>query len=69
MSIPSQYSSALLKDVMRPVASLPSSTTVTDVASIFTNNASLLMIPVSGDAGFEGVISRRDLFSRHLARK
>jgi serine phosphatase RsbU (regulator of sigma subunit) len=27
------------------------------------------MIPVSGDGGFEGVISRRELFSRHLARK
>jgi len=39
------------------------------VASIFTDNAALLMIPVSSGAGFEGVISRRDLFSRHLARK
>ena len=27
------------------------------------------MLPVSGESGFEGVISRRDLFSRHLARK
>jgi len=54
---------------MRPVASLPSSTPVMQVASIFTDNAALLMIPVSGNAGFEGVITRRDLFSRHLARK
>lgn len=54
---------------MRPVASLPTSTTVTEVASLFTNNPALLMLPVSGDAGFEGVISRRELFSRHLARK
>lgn len=69
MSVRSQYSSALLKDVMRPSASLPSSTTVMEVASLFTSNATLLMIPVSGVAGFEGVISRRDLFSRHLARK
>jgi serine phosphatase RsbU (regulator of sigma subunit)/CBS domain-containing protein len=69
MSSPSQYSAELLKDVMRPVETLPSITTVTEVASIFTANAALLMIPVSGDAGFEGVISRRDLFSRHLARK
>ena len=54
---------------MRPVASLPSSTTVTEVASLFTSNPALLMLPVSGESGFEGVISRRDLFSRHLARK
>jgi len=40
-----------------------------EVAAIFTDNAALLMLPVSGEAGFEGVISRRDLFSRHLARK
>jgi serine phosphatase RsbU (regulator of sigma subunit) len=40
-----------------------------EVASIFTDNAALLMIPVSSDVGFEGVISRRDLFSHHLARK
>jgi serine phosphatase RsbU (regulator of sigma subunit) len=40
-----------------------------DVAEIFTNNEALLMLPVSSDACFEGVISRRDLFSRHLARK
>jgi serine phosphatase RsbU (regulator of sigma subunit) len=40
-----------------------------EVASIFTGNSVLLMIPVSGDTGFEGVISRRDLFSKHLARK
>jgi sigma-B regulation protein RsbU (phosphoserine phosphatase) len=69
MSLYSQFSSALLKDVMRPAASLPSSTTVTEVASIFTSNAAVLMIPVSGNDGFEGVISRRDLFSIHLARK
>lgn len=69
MSLHSQFSAALLKDVMRPVTSLPSSTTVTEVASIFTSNAAVLMIPVRGNAGFEGVISRRDLFSRHLARK
>jgi len=42
---------------------------VMEVASLFTSNATLLMIPVSGADGFEGVISRRDLFSRHLARK
>ena len=54
---------------MRPARSLPSSITVMEVASLFTGNSALLMIPVSGDAGFEGVISRRDLFSKHLARK
>lgn len=60
---------ALLKEVMRPVASLHSSTTVTEVASIFTDNAALLLLPVCGENGFLGVISRRELFSRHLARK
>jgi serine phosphatase RsbU (regulator of sigma subunit) len=69
MSLPRQYSAALLKDVMRPVVSLPSATTVMEVVSIFTDNAALLMQPVRGDSGFEGVISRRDLFSKHLARK
>jgi serine phosphatase RsbU (regulator of sigma subunit) len=54
---------------MRPIESLQSTITATEVATIFTNNASLLMIPVSSDGVFEGVISRRDLFSRHLARK
>jgi len=69
MSLHSQFSAALLTDVMRPVASIASSTSVTEIASIFTSNAAVLMIPVCGDSGFEGVISRRDLFSRHLARK
>lgn len=54
---------------MRPVVSLPSSTTVMEIVSIFTANAPLLTIPVSDDTGFEGVISRRELFSRHLARQ
>lgn len=69
MSLPRKYSAALLEDVMRPVASLPSSTMVSEVVAVFTNNPALLMLPISGNAGFEGVISRRDLFSRHLARK
>jgi serine phosphatase RsbU (regulator of sigma subunit) len=69
MSRSNQHSTARLKDVMRPAASLPSSTTVLEVSALFMSNSTLLMIPVCGDAGFEGVISRRDLFSRHLARK
>ena len=69
MSYRNQLSSALLQDVMPPVQSLPSSATVLEVASIFVNNKGLLMLPISGENGFEGVISRRDLFSRHLARK
>jgi len=64
-----KLSIALLKDVMRPLVSLHSSTSVMEVASIFTDNTALLMIPVNSDTGFEGVISRRDLFSCHLARK
>ena len=54
---------------MREIKSIPSTTAVMEVAAIFTDNAALLMLPVSGASGFEGVISRRDLFSRHLARK
>jgi serine phosphatase RsbU (regulator of sigma subunit) len=69
MSLPRQYSETLLKEVMRPISSLPSSLPVKEVAAIFTDNAALLMLPICGDAGFEGVISRRELFSRHLARK
>lgn len=69
MSFSDQYSTLLLKDVMHPAVSLPSSTTVMEIVSIFTANASLLTIPISEDTGFEGVISRRELFSRHLARQ
>jgi serine phosphatase RsbU (regulator of sigma subunit) len=64
-----QHTTALLKDVMRPVSSLSASTTVSEVASIFTDTAALLLLPVCGESGFLGVISRRELFSRHLARK
>ncbi len=69
MSLHGQYSAALLKDVMRPVTSQHSSTTVAEIASIFTDNAAMLMIPLYGNDGFEGTVSRRDLFSHHLARK
>lgn len=58
-----------LAEVMRPVAPIPVHTPVKDVAAIFQGDSSLLMIPVNGASGFEGVISRRELFSRHLARQ
>ncbi|HEX9078252.1 MAG TPA: PP2C family protein-serine/threonine phosphatase [Desulfuromonadaceae bacterium] len=58
-----------LAEIMRPVAAIPAQTPVRDVAALFQGDPSLLMIPVTGAAGFEGVISRRELFSRHLARQ
>jgi len=54
---------------MKPVAPIPAQTPVKDVAALFQADPSLLMIPVNGAAGFEGVISRRELFSQHLARQ
>ena len=54
---------------MRPVAAIPAQTPVKDVAAIFQDDPSLLMIPVNGLTGYEGVISRRELFSQHLARQ
>ena len=54
---------------MPPVQSLPSSATVLEVASIFVNNKGFLMLPISGENGFEGVISLCDLFSKHLTLK
>jgi serine phosphatase RsbU (regulator of sigma subunit) len=41
---------------------------VQEVAAIFQGDPALLMIPVMGSGTFEGVISRRDLFIRHLSR-
>ncbi len=58
-----------LAGVMRPVAAIPAQTPVKDVVAIFQGDSSLLMIPVNGLTGFEGVISRRELFSQHLARQ
>jgi len=58
-----------LSQIMRPVAPIPTHTPVREVAAIFQGDPSLLMIPVNGASGFEGVISRRELFSQHLARQ
>ena len=48
---------------------IPAQTQVRDVAAIFQGDPSLLMIPVNGESGFAGAISRRELFSQHLARQ
>jgi len=58
-----------LAEVMRPVEAIPAQTQVKDVAALFQADPSLLMIPVDGMTGYEGVISRRELFSQHLARQ
>lgn len=48
---------------------IPPHTPVKEVVAIFQGDPSLLMIPLAGGAGFEGVISRRELFFLHLARQ
>lgn len=64
-----RHSIPRLFDVMRPAAPIPHHTPVKDVAAIFQGDLSLLTIPVDGVSGYEGVISRRELFFRHLARQ
>jgi serine phosphatase RsbU (regulator of sigma subunit) len=58
----------LLSEVMRSVAPLPAETTVQEVAGIFRANPGLLMLPLCRDRNLEGTISRRELFSHHLAK-
>jgi len=53
---------------MRGAAPVSCSMTVNDVAGLFQKDASLLMIPFMRDDAFEGVISRKDLFIRHLSQ-
>jgi len=57
-----------LRTIMRGVAPVSCSMTVNDVAALFQKDSSLLMIPILCDGSFEGVISRKDLFIRHLSR-
>jgi len=64
-----RHSIPRLYDVMRPTAPIPPHTPVKEVAAIFQADPLLMVIPVNGDSGFEGVISRRELFSQHLARQ
>ncbi|KAB0664243.1 SpoIIE family protein phosphatase [Oryzomonas japonica] len=54
--------------VMRSVTPVLSGMPVREVVAIFQGNPDLVMIPVVGAGIFEGVISRRDLFTRHLSR-
>lgn len=54
--------------VMRSVTPVLSGMPVREVVAIFQGNPDLLMIPAVGAGVFEGVISRRDLFTRHLSR-
>ncbi len=58
----------LLADVTRDVPPIAADMQVKDVAALFQGDDGLLMLPVCGPAGLEGVISRRELFSTHLAR-
>jgi len=57
-----------LGEVMRSVTPVLSHTSVQDVVATFQGDPALLMIPVVGSDVFEGVISRKDLFIRHLSR-
>lgn len=68
MSYHSLHTVPLLNTVMRPVATIPGSMCVKEVAAVFTQNPALLMIPVEHNHSFLGVISRKELFSVHLAR-
>lgn len=69
MNSPATHTIPRLSEVMKHVAPIPVHTPVKEVAAIFQGDPSLLMIPVNGASGFEGVISRRELFSQHLARQ
>lgn len=53
---------------MRSVTPVLSNTSVQDVVAIFQGDPTLLMIPIVAAGVFEGVISRKDLFIRHLSR-
>ncbi|BCS55937.1 PP2C family protein-serine/threonine phosphatase [Geobacter sp. SVR] len=57
-----------LAEVTRNVPAIPATTQVKDVVAMFQGDGNLLMLPVCGTSGMEGVISRRELFSTHLAR-
>jgi phosphoserine phosphatase RsbU/P len=54
--------------IMRSVTPVRSGMPVHEVAAIFQGDPALLMIPVVGAGMLEGVISRKDLFIRHLSR-
>jgi len=58
----------LLADVIRCMPAISATMPVKDVAAMFRTDSSLLMLTVCGASGLEGVISRRELFSAHLAR-
>ena len=58
----------LLGDVTRIVPPIAATMTVKDVAAVFQSNDGLLMLPVCDASGLQGVISRRELFSTHLAK-
>jgi serine phosphatase RsbU (regulator of sigma subunit) len=54
--------------IMRGATPVSCGMAVNDVAALFQKDSSLLMIPIICDGAFEGVISRKDLFIRHLSR-
>ncbi|MDR3578980.1 MAG: SpoIIE family protein phosphatase [Oryzomonas sp.] len=57
-----------LSEVMRSITPVRSGMTVQEVVAIFQGDPALLMIPVVDTDVFEGAISRKDLFTRHLSR-
>lgn len=57
-----------LRDIMRSVPAIASTTLVKDVMELFQKEPSLLALPVSDESGFIGVISRKVLFFEHLGR-
>ncbi|GFE62671.1 PP2C family protein-serine/threonine phosphatase [Geobacter sp. AOG2] len=57
-----------LGEVMRSVTPVLSHTSVQDVVTTFQGDPALLMIPVVVAGVFEGAISRKELFIRHLSR-
>lgn len=58
----------LLTEVTREVAPISSSTPVKEVAALFQAESGLLLLPILDESGLAGVISRRELFSIHLAK-
>jgi len=58
----------LLRELARKIGAVPAASKVKDIVGIFNDDQSLLSLPVAGSDGFIGTISRKALFSRHLAK-
>ncbi len=57
-----------LREIVRSMAGIASCTPVKEVVEIFRKEPSLPALPVADHGTFRGVISRKNLFFRHLAR-